>query len=547
MPVRNRFPIALAIALAGAALAPAAQAASVTKTLTDVVYYAEPGEDNDLTITDPGGTIVFEEDSIAVSTSPPCLVATGTRVTCSGFDVERIIVDAGDGTNRVVASAPYELRIDGADGTSNAFTGGPIQNLLIGGNGHDVLVGGAGKDEIQGGDGSDDITGMSGADELLGGVGDDRFFSATLDGADQIDGGGDSDTVDYGGRATPVTVTLDNSSNDGGFTMSPFPLAEGDNVRSSVEIVRGGSGDDTLTGSPAGNRLYGGGGSDLLAGGLGADRLEGGAGTDAVSYAGYGAPVAVDLDGEQADDGAAGEHDTIATDIEGIAGGSGFDELTGNASANVIRGGPGDDLIDGLGGPDELFGEAGDDTLASLDGGPDSDDCGDGTDTTVADPLDARTACELPAPPPPPDAGSTGGATGTTGTTGTTGGTTEGMPEAPAEGTATAATGSPVRIGPSRLRLGRRGAVRPRVGCPETAAQSCTGTLKLRGKGRRYGRTSFSIAAGRTAVVPIRIARSLRRAHRTLRLRLIASVRDYASAPRESRRTVTVIPFARKT
>jgi hypothetical protein len=252
-------------------------------------------------------------------------------------------------------------------------------------------------------------------------------------------------------------------------------------------------------------------------------------------------PLAVDLDGESGDDGAAGEHDTVATDIEGIAGGSGADKLTGNAAANAIRGGAGDDLIDGLGGADELLGESGDDTLVSLDGVADVDDCGDGTDTTVADTFDARTGCELPVPPPAPDAGTTGGATGTTA------GTTEGTSAVPTESSATPATGPLVRIGPAQLRLDRRGRAPLRVGCPESAAQLCAGTLSLRGKARSYGSRGFSIATGRTAIVRVRPARRLRRAlaREPVRVRAVANVRDAASIPRESRRTVTLIARSR--
>jgi len=320
------------------------------------------------------------------------------------------------------------------------------------GNNLDTLSGGAGHDEIRGGDGSDYILGSGGADELDGGVGADTFPSPAVDGADKIDGGPDSDVVDYSGRPAGVSVSLDDIADDGGHTDPPVVLLEHDDVRSTVERVRGGSGNDTIVGSSVGNHLYGGGGSDLLAGGLGADWFEGGPGDDTVSYFGYGAPVTVDLDGESADDGPTGEHDTVGADLEGIIGGSGADKLSGNAAANTIRGGAGDDLIDGLGGSDQLFGEAGDDTVNSQDGLLDSVDCGDGADTTVSDPIDTRSACEFP--PPPPDGATPGGvATGHT--------TPAGSPPP--------VMGPLVKIGPARLRLDRRGYARVRVSCPAGA------------------------------------------------------------------------------
>jgi hypothetical protein len=47
-----------------------------------------------------------------------------------------------------------------------------------------------------------------------------------------------------------------------------------------IEGVRGGAGDDRLSGNGAANWLIGGGGDDLLIGGGGRDTLEGGAGND---------------------------------------------------------------------------------------------------------------------------------------------------------------------------------------------------------------------------------------------------------------------------
>lgn len=520
-----------AVALAGAAAlaasgAPAADASSVIKYPTgDISYNAEPGEDNDLTITHEGGAIVFEEALLQVGYSlPGCVPVTLTKVACSGLDVDRILVTAGDGHNKVVASAPFETHIDGTGGYANQFTGGPSGNLLVGGSANDNLIGGAGQDEIQGSDGSDEITGLSGADQLGGGAGDDTFFSPALDGADVMDGGADFDTADYSARGTGISVSIDNLANDGSHSPPPFPMPENDNVRTTVEVVRGGSGDDTLAGSSARNRVYGGGGSDLLAGGLGADRLEGGSGDDTVSYVGYASPVTVDLDGEIADDGSQGELETVGADVEGIVGGSGADKLTGNEAANVIRGGAGDDLIDGLGGQDQLFGEAGDDTLRSEDGQADSDDCGAGTDTTVADPVDARIACELPTP-------ITG--EGTSGE-GTTGGQVH--PAGPA-----------VRISPSRVRLDRRGYARLRLSCPVSAKQRCIGSLKLvgkvGGKKRTFGSRRFSIAAGRTASARIRVAPNLRRwlARRRVRAQALASARDAVSRARTSKRTVLIL------
>ena len=76
----------------------------------------------------------------------------------------------------------------------------------------------------------------------------------------------------------------------------------------------GGSGNDVLTGNASDN---------LLAGGLGSDELNGLAGFDTVDYSERTICVTVDLDGAPADDGEAGEGDTVAADVEAVRGGSG--------------------------------------------------------------------------------------------------------------------------------------------------------------------------------------------------------------------------------
>jgi hypothetical protein len=123
------------------------------------------------------------------------------------------------------------------------------------------------------------------------------------DGADDITGGdGTGDLVSYVSRDGDIMYTgEDNLPNDG-------ESNEGDNVRSDVEWVYGGAGNDTLTGTDntnggfndlrgmmgddtvyalAGNDWldsHGSWGRDRLYGGAGNDRLDGGVGTKPVDY-----------------------------------------------------------------------------------------------------------------------------------------------------------------------------------------------------------------------------------------------------------------------
>ena len=142
-------------------------------------------------------------------------------------------------------------------------------------------------------------------------------------------------------------------------------------LTSSVTVY-GDEGNDTLRGGDGDDLLYGGVGNDTFDCGDaadGADQMSGGEGLDTVSYARRTSSVAVTVD-DLADDGAPGEADDVASDIEVVTGGQGDDTLTGGAGPQTINGGPGADTIDGGPGDDVLNGGPGDDVF----------DCGTSTD-----------------------------------------------------------------------------------------------------------------------------------------------------------------------
>ena len=88
-------------------------------------------------------------------------------------------------------------------------------------------------------------------------------------------GGGGIDTITYATRTNPVSVTVGVTEGDDG------EAGEGDTASSDVEIIRGGRGDDSITGGPGPEELYGRAGNDVLDGGDGAgDLLDGGDGND---------------------------------------------------------------------------------------------------------------------------------------------------------------------------------------------------------------------------------------------------------------------------
>jgi len=191
-----------------------------------------------------------------------------------------------------------------------------------------------------------------------------------------MDGGTGTDTADYSGASSAVTIALDGSAGSGaqaaGDTISNTERLIGSDFNDTLggssgdDEILGGAGDDALNGGAGNDTLRGGTGNDTLVGGAGADFFDGGTGSDVVTYAGATGPVTVYLDGTSGSRGdAAGD---VLTNIEQLVG-TGFDDrLTGANASETISGGAGDDIVLGGGGDDSLSGDAGDDTLMAARG-----------------------------------------------------------------------------------------------------------------------------------------------------------------------------------
>lgn len=245
----------------------------------------------------------------------------------------------GEGGNDYLLGNGGDDHLDGGGGNDSAFgMGGNDQ--LIGGSGNDRLEGGADEDVLEGQSGNDSLYGNAGQDALSGGSDNDLLDGGT--GPDYIAGDDGEDTVSYAARNNPVSVSLDDLPNDG-------ESGEQDNVRSSVEDIVGGAGNDTLTGSSANNRIYGlagddvihlAGGNDYAEGGAGNDFIDGGAGTDT-------------LYGNSGDDTLQGDNSADVLD-----GGTGNNTInkggTSGAPSPVVLGDDGTLSITGTSGPDEL-------------------------------------------------------------------------------------------------------------------------------------------------------------------------------------------------
>lgn len=317
----------------------------------------------------------------------------------------------GAGTDTVdygTREANLTVTLDGAgnDGLASETdnVGVDVENI-IGGKGDDTLTGSTNSNRIQGGDGNDTLSGGTGngdclldVDILEGGAGDDTFNQGSAaDCGDSMVGGAGTDVASYASRTNALVIDIDNSADDG-------EVGENDNVKSDIEKVVGGAGDDTITGSANGDIIDGGLGDDVLSGGAGDDTflegavtnggdvMNGGTGRDTVDYSARTGDLFVSLCVDSAaatgdstvgdcalhNDGLVTEGDQLIN-IEGVQAGSGDDIITGSSADETLEGNDGDDIIDGGAGSDSIFGDGGDDIL---DGGEGDDylDGGAGTD-----------------------------------------------------------------------------------------------------------------------------------------------------------------------
>ena len=256
------------------------------------------------------------------------------------------------------------------------------------------ITGTSGTNFLTGSTGNDTIDGNGGADVLSGGVGND---SITYRGAESsIDGGSGTNTLVM---ATAATVSLASADQTVGdlVTVTNFQNVDASALSTGVSIG-GTSGVNVITGGT---------GDDSIDGGGGADTLTGGSGNDSISY--YGAEALID--------GGAGTNTLVLRAVTNVNLGnadvttgdsvtvnnfvnvnasslSGAVTLTGSSAANAITGGGGNDTIDGGGGADTIDGGGGNDSI-TYRGVETSIDGGGGTDTLTFSATGSTTAINL--------------------------------------------------------------------------------------------------------------------------------------------------------
>lgn len=390
--------LASIIVLAAALAAPASAHADATLAVTGgAATLTGDGGNNTLVAVDLGGGLgVFFGDANGATNTPNpltafpaiCVPLSGAPapfpgVACTG--ITSVTINGGAGADQLAARP----ELDGS-----FLNGGTGADTLIGGLDDETFSGGADADQVAyvapegagidrtagvtaslpataaatttgngttgesdtirgdvegliGGQGNDTLTGNGAVNTLAGAAPPGTAGVATTPaGTDTIVAGGGNDTVLAGDRGSV-------SGGDGN------DQVVGGRDTGATTIVSGGIGDDTLVS------------------GLGDDALAGGAGADTVAYASVTAAglnralngVTVDLAAGTGGQTAGGlEQDTIATDIETVAGSNGGDVLQGSSRAETIAGAvppntpgvtstpAGNDAITGGDGADTLLG-----------------------------------------------------------------------------------------------------------------------------------------------------------------------------------------------
>jgi Ca2+-binding RTX toxin-like protein len=278
--------------------------------------------------------------------------------------------------------------IESVQGTAFAdtLTGNDVQNLLQGGDGNDTIDGGLGNDFIDYNNASAAVTVSLVSGTSSGGAGVDTFinmeyirgsgFGDTLTGDannnlirgmlgnDTIDGGLGSDTADYFQATSGVTANLATNNSSGADGADIFTSIE--NLRGSnnsdfftgdanANVLTGLAGNDSLLGGGGNDTLFGNEGQDTLVGGAGNDSLDGGVITDLLNYTdlnfvrfdGATTGVVVDLQAGTAQDGQGGL-DTLAN-LNFVVGTQFNDSITGSSGIyfEQFEGGDGNDTING--------------------------------------------------------------------------------------------------------------------------------------------------------------------------------------------------------
>jgi len=204
-----------------------------------------------------------------------------------------------------------------------------------------------------------DVVSTDADETLVGTAADDTFIFADNWGSDQLDqtDSGGHDSLDFSNVSDDLVFVIrsngDISVNNGQYTVEAdgsVTLSDGSSTleAGSVENLIGGTGNNTFV---------------FERGAVLSGTIDGGSGGEnRLDYTAYNTAIAVDLSDNSATGTAGISH------IQHVTGGSGNDDLTGDAYRNELSGGAGDDTLVGGAGNDQLSGGSGINSIAGGDG-----------------------------------------------------------------------------------------------------------------------------------------------------------------------------------
>ena len=346
----------------------------VTLRFTDLD--AVPGDDIDLTLSEPGGesfVMSFAEMVLAAEAAdaeaagaPDAANAGLDPVDPSLPDQPGPAGDAGPGLDPVDPDTP-DIPPDDTGGGAGLDPVGP----------GDEVFGPEGEPALR-----DLVERDSGAVHGLGAA----LAAAAASGTDDIAFGAGDDSVALPGDGAPGT-------GQGFVTISEgTPVVTAD---TEVTVVDGGAGDDAIStgdgpvyafGGSGDDTLVAGGGAAALFGGDGADRIDGSAGPGGFLDGGTGNDTLTGGAGNDTLEG--GDHGYGQAGDDMIAGGAGDDLIRGGNGGDTLAGGDGNDVIDHFGSANEREVAEHHEFAWHLDGGADSLSGGAGDDTLIIDGYD---------------------------------------------------------------------------------------------------------------------------------------------------------------
>jgi Ca2+-binding RTX toxin-like protein len=420
--------------------------------------------------------------------------------------------DAATGGNQELDSndtIAVTLNLGAGNDTANLSAANLANSTINGDAGDDIIVGGDNLDAINGGDDNDRITGFRGNDVVHGDAGNDVMIWNNGDGTDDNfgDAGADETLITAGTANDVMTVVQQGAITRFDRTNAPFGINMDTVERLNITSF---SGDDSLAtaaGVPLAMTIDAGSGNDAITTGDGADLVNGGDGDDALNGAGGGDRLVGDR-GADTMNGGEGDDTTVWNNGDGsdvMNGENGVDRVETNLGAgpDVSTFKPFSGRVrydrtsagafslsiataeffelNSLGGDDTLTTSPGTGLPVVADGGAGNDVFnvregerghyfgGSGTDSATIDANDTTVDIETVVPP---------------------------VIDPPAPGAGKLAKTAKVKKGVAAIK----------ISCPAATA-GCKGKVTLTYKNRRIGRTTYTLKAGETKTLKVKVSK----------------------------------------